>query len=316
MSRRGPRSRLAGLVCALLTAAALLSAGDAAAKTVTLKGGTAYRLEGHHGPYRFQLSVQEDGYFIVVSKDHGDLNNAYFVKGRPSARGLDADFGRFGKLDLKFRAVGSPKELKGLYLGCHKPPLEQKGVFTGDFRFRGEEGFVEIHAGRLTGASITTQTQKCGGFEGGEAEEEEAIELSASNPTGSLSFSAISVAGPRGAPICLFSASDTQRHGRVIEFRTAGAFGHRKNFEFDEALSSASARPGSPFEGSATFERAANGSVTWSGDLRADFLGGSERLTGGRIEASLGKSGESSAPTIVVVQKREERRLLRIAGAR
>ena len=59
--------------------------------------------------------------------------------------------------------------------------------------------------------------------------------------------------------------------------RSALAFGRDQSFLFDEGLGSATLSPPYPFSGSATFLRGPDGMSSWTGQLRVDFLGASNR---------------------------------------
>lgn len=296
----------------MLLGLALIAPSGAAAKHtrtfVVPGGGPQYGFRLEHGKFRLELSAEpEGGVDIAVSRggSHGtDSSNVYFdtARGQVSSDGrMDADLGSFGAVDLAFHPRGVPLHEKFPVPGCHgRPRLDQRGVFTGRFRFRGEGGYVSVSAGRIAGKSVTSFRQTCtesgGGRTPSQEHQSEAAELTASTPDGSLSLEAIGIPIEGGPTLGVAFASSTRHFGKIIEIRSADA-SRRGGFEFDEGLTSATLDLGAPFEGSATFERGSSGAPTWTGDLRVDFLGGSEKLTGGGIEASLQhlKSGGSGS---------------------
>lgn len=304
----GGRAALAGLTAlALLLGLGLLVPRGAVAKgagTFTFPGGgPTFESAVRAGRYKLTLQAQKDGGVGVVISRGPHAENAYFTRGKVSEDGqIAADFGALGRVALSFVPKGPPQHQKFPFPGCRgKPSLVQHGVFAGTLRFRGEGGFVEARSSRVRGTSTTMHRQTCRESGGaGDPEERgserlEEAELTASTPNGNLEFKAVGAHEKGGGDAAAaLIASEVRRLGKVIEIRELSGRGHARAFEFDEGLTSATVRPGSPFEGTASFARGADGAVTWSGDLRADFLGGSEALTGGRIEASLERPETSS----------------------
>ena len=67
--------------------------------------------------------------------------------------------------------------------------------------------------------------------------------------------------------------------------RYTGASGGSEDFLFDDALTTAKVTPPSPFTGSGSFLRNADGSTNWTGTLGVPLPGlGTVRLTGGGSE--------------------------------
>jgi hypothetical protein len=166
MKARGP---LLLLVCALVA----LPAGTASAKpgyvvkpkslrlNLTLPASNGYsafvKTEGHR---KVSLRIGKGGFIAT-----------YTALGRVTRKGIEADFGDFGRISLRFKPKSrfSPS---GPFAGLPLPaPIRQKckgkkpagesGLFLGNVSFEGERGYTEITAHRLEGKVVRRYKQIC-----------------------------------------------------------------------------------------------------------------------------------------------------------
>lgn len=181
----------------------------------------------------------------------------YLVRGTVTRRGLRARFGSLGRISVKF----TPARGKG-----------NRGVFKGTIRFRGEGGYVELDARRAKGALI-------GGSRRPRLSTGGSAVASAETVFGVLEAQAkgrilLAIAShPDEGDLPGFVAAAQDRGGGMEITRKVAVLGSADTFSFEDNLSTATIRPPSPFAGSATFTRNADGSGSWSGDLVVDLPG-------------------------------------------
>jgi hypothetical protein len=84
-----------------------------------------------------------------------------------------------------------------------------------------------------------------------------------------------------------YSAYASLREGRVQIQQDITVPAAPETFSFDEALTTATVSPPSPFHGSGTLAREADGTTTWSGSLAATILGKRVSLAGPGFESAL-----------------------------
>ncbi|HYH53253.1 MAG TPA: hypothetical protein VD761_03905 [Solirubrobacterales bacterium] len=106
---------------------------------------------------------------LEVSK--GSITATYVARGSVSRKGIEADFGDFGRVSLRFK----PKSRftpRGPFAGSSLPAsmrerckgksaTGEKGVFLGNVSFEGEQGYTRIDAGRLGGKVVRTYERVC-----------------------------------------------------------------------------------------------------------------------------------------------------------
>src|SRR3954468_22171827 len=105
---------------------------------------------------------------LTVSK-HGQLAS-YTTRGKVSRHQVKADFGRFGKVALRFRGKQRPFAAP---LGSHprhrverrrcrgRRPRRQVGRFYGTIKFDGQRGYTRLAVGRLHGEMRRSYRQVC-----------------------------------------------------------------------------------------------------------------------------------------------------------
>jgi hypothetical protein len=277
---------------------AWLSLGLALAGTTggvaTAKGphvDTNFTVRGSNG---YTLWVNGFGKQVHVTAGAGDGSASYTVPGRVTPRGVWADLGKRGRIEVEFRPSGNltrrvpPSHCEG------EPRVSRQGAFVGTISFNGERGFTRARASRAPGSTHVTPAWKCKrrGRQGGRAcepsgETTESVELEAASPPRGVNFAAFAESSPDGFGRPGFFASTLERRGRMEIARFAFVTGPESAFAYDAGLALAIVSPPSPFSGSATFRRV-DGIASWTGDLRVSLPGTPEvALTGPAFEAGL-----------------------------
>ena len=172
------------------------------------------RLPRSHG---YSLKIQSEGHRrieLVVSQGIGSAR--YEVKGRANRNRLDADFGRFGEISLRFRGKPAPAEegfLEEIFGPCRGPKTRrQVGTLRGHLRFRGEHGFVEVATRRVHAETTRTFRRVChpqGAMHGGGGQTVK--EVAAPHPHGDR-------LAPRGRLLHRLRAGSQKSQFRVAQF--------------------------------------------------------------------------------------------------
>jgi hypothetical protein len=252
---------------------------------------------GHH---RVTLTVDKNGQLA-----------SYTTRGRVSRRAVQADFGRFGKVALRFHGKRRPfpapphKRSKRPVkrTACRgRRPQREVGRFRGTIEFEGQHGYTRLAVGRLHGEVHRSYRQVCHRIPVRKHEHRRPREAVASSaPTdpfgfnltllsarsrvgGALTrFTAISLEPPRGIPVprkdlfSIITASLQERVGRVRIYRSAieqAAPGRVRISRRGVDPATARLALGPPFSGRAHYKAADEGSpASWSGDLAVRLLG-------------------------------------------
>jgi hypothetical protein len=328
------RSRLPGrtLTLAVLGTALLAPPAAGAAETAPPRA-IQITLPGTHG-YGIEVSGNIEGAHSTVTLSTGRLFSSakYSVRGTITHDRVDASFGKLGFVSLHL--AHSRVQQVRLSKSCRLPGSPavsevRTGTFLGRVRFRGEHGFTSGSARRVHGAigeptAIVAATGPlrhvklfCLGGTGSETAEAKSrgpAILSATSSDGAINF--LALADTAGTPVAkrptstgyaplssgptTFIAADSETRGAMQILRSVISSAPAASFGFDTAFSSATVNPPDPFSGSATFERGADGSVSWTGSLAVSFPGHPDvALAGPQFEATLGDeakaSGESCA---------------------
>lgn len=268
----------------------------------------------------YSIRVEGAGRRVTLSASGPAGTATYVVKGSVSRKGITANFGKRGRVDVRFRPSRrkkietAPNRCKG------KPHVTRWGVFVGTIRFAGERGYTRLRAGRASGRTNATPRWKCkrrrGGSQkpegapgppvspDGEADSsEEAIVLEIANRrTGMEAGAALFEAG--GQKLAFSAATAEERRGRMRISRYNFDFSSTDAFSFDDSLSTATLGPSGPFSGVATFRRNADGSMTGTGSLsvvlpgmrRASLVGPGNRVRLYRLsEDGIARPGQKTA---------------------
>jgi hypothetical protein len=290
------RSRLAMLAfCAI---SACLSASAASARRTAefhLQGSDGYAISfSFSGPEASIAAVGVPSPLVVVSA-------AYVTQKRFDGDRIRARFGSRGRVAVEFKPSGKatyrwpPQRCEG------KPKVTQPGVFVGTIRFRGEGGYTSIDRSRARGEVRTPARWECrrgkrahGAGLDPEAERFTILDASAGGyPLASFSTTASRPQGRSGETMFLASRLEGRPTSMVV-IRRVFAHGEDESFSFDDALSTATAAPPLPFEGSGTFTVGPGGDDgSWLGSLTVDFPGAEDvPLAGEGFGARLFRSKE------------------------
>jgi hypothetical protein len=268
--------------------------------TMAATGTRGYDVEvdtrGHH---QVTLTVAKSGQIA-----------SYSTKGKVSRHQVKADFGRFGKVSLRFHGKRRPfpapprkrSQPRTHRTVCHgRRPQREVGRFHGTIEFDGQHGYTRLAAGKLHGEVHRSYRQVCHQVpvRKHRGAHREAIASGAStNPLGfnltllsarsrighSLTrFTSISLEPPRDIPLpakdlfSVITASLQERVGRVRVYRSAMQLAAPARVRISRrGVHPATARLAldSPFSGRAHYRGAKKGSpASWTGTLGVRLLG-------------------------------------------
>jgi hypothetical protein len=251
------------------------------------------------GGYRIGVIGIGDAVLLEVVRKHRRAMTAYVARGTVTSRRLQASFGEFGEVTMRFHPSPA-RPWQEAHRRCKGAGrfINRSGVFVGRVRFRGENGYVSVNARRAKGqvSGLAPQCRRGGfskrpGYASGSSQRGQQSPQLAFLGAGwrhgvnSTSFGVLGL----GAK-ALFLASTAQSLGRLAIFRMAIAEGAR-NFTVDNALTLARVNPPAPFEGTGTYRAGPDGTKTWTGKLAVDLLGAPHLpLTGPLFKAALDAS--------------------------
>lgn len=299
--RRVPHLLLTLLVLAAVCAPVALAGRGGTPARHRIEVEPRFELVGSHG-YRVLVSARSATVTIGVERGntlHSGSSSTYVARGVSGRHGIHADFGKFGRIDVRFHprakaARGLPPDCFGGTTGAATIP----GRFTGKIEFRGQGAYTVVDAHRVRGEVVMPPTEQCPLVPGGgnPLVEDPSAELPPANVR--MTLAAIQKSGTDGL---FFFARRAGKTGFFAErFRTvrrigvlglAYAVGPRSTFVSDARVSYGTVHPPKPFVGSATLRREPNGHRDWSGDLSIRFPGGDPLpLTGPEFHTSLSRS--------------------------
>lgn len=225
----------------------------------------------------------------VVRRDRRHFSAAvYLARGVAAPQRLQATFGDFGKVSMRFR----PAKNGSQSLCRFGERLSRRhGTYVGELDFKGEGGYVAIDLHRAKG-SIVTPAGRCphSRHHLTRAEAERAIEALLEPISGLEASARDGVATTRFLGIrrktgTAFLASHEETHGKLAIVRVAIVRGG-KGFHVNEAVTAAGVSPPPPFHGTGRYHAEPDGTTTWSGALSVDFPGAPRfPLTGPEFEA-------------------------------
>jgi hypothetical protein len=253
-------------------------------------------LKAHNG-YRVGVIGIGNAVLLEVVGHHGGAATAYVARGTVTSRRLQATFGELGSVAMRFRPSSSRSWQKP-QRHCHGAGrfIDRPGVFVGDLRFRGEDGYVSVHAHRVKGrvSSIAPQCDRAASARrvkrasapssaGSPGPESKFLSASWRHGVASGSFAAIGKGG-----LTIFFASTQESEGRLAKLRFAFTFAASKAFAVDDALTFARVSPPRPFVGTGIYRAAPDGTTTWAGSLSVNFPGAAHfPLTGEPFKATV-----------------------------
>jgi len=243
------------------------------------------------GPYEVGVSTYGSGLYLEVWRGGKKQRTAtaYLARGVAQPKRLRATFGKFGEVSMRFHRARSRRVTKHCLFG--RLLVKQHGVFVGNLRFRGEDGYVSVKIHRAKGG-ILRVGKRCHvrhhrSFTLAELEaffaKPEAAMLSISREgVDSTALLAID-AGKRSA----FYAIDEETRAKLAIIRLAMV---RKpgRVHINESITSGTLAPPAPFHGTGRYRAFPDGSNTWSGNLSVNFPGAPRSpLTGPSFETLL-----------------------------
>jgi len=287
---------------AVAAAALALPAGAWAKPGYTVKQKSLHlrlELSASNG---YAASIETAGHRQVVLRlAKGGVSATYTALGRVTHNRIEADFGTFGQVSLRFRGKRRyhPKDLLSfLYRGCKgRKTVGERGVFVGGVRFEGERGFAQARAHRARGVSIRSYRRVCknrfrASASAVKPSEEDLLILAQSKSGGVLrSFLGFksSILG-----LTLAVGSEREKQGRVAILRSALVIDYARAIRInprDESPVQAKVKLARPFEGSASYLREGKAPPTWSGTLAVHLPGsGLVLLTGPEFESEICRS--------------------------
>ena len=295
------RGGLSILVCAL---AALCAVADAKPNYIIKPKGLhlSASLTASNG---YAASIQTSGHRqVVLTLFQGSYLIQYRTLGKVTRSGISADFGRLGRVSLRFRGNRHPRKLGAPFLlrECKgRKAVAERGVLLGNVRFRGERGFTRIKAQRVKGSLVRSYRRICKGpawlrAGASSADEFESYVLSAvARVDGSKRSFIVEEGGAIGLAIDV----------ATLEEKVDGVAIAKTAFALDESVFHLSP-PGKnpvetklvptwPFVGSAFYLAEAKQPPTWTGSLGVRFPGsGQVSLAGPEFEAELCRATSSS----------------------
>jgi len=219
----------------------------------------------------------------------------YAAKGDVRESGIEAQFGRLGKIALAFQPTSFEKVPVGPRCAGEKS-VEEKGIFSGEVHFRGERGFTTIDVDQVEGKVSVKPDRRC---RDGRAARASALgrgevgALRAFDREGGQSFLAVGGTSRAGRYQAEFAAGLLERGEGMRIYRYAwAATGHRGFFDYDHEAGTAAIDPPRPFAGSGSFVRDGGPKRPgrWSGDLTVSLLGHEPlRLTGSAFRTTLNR---------------------------
>lgn len=210
---------------------------------------------------------------------HARVLTAYVARGTVTAGRLEASFGDLGRVAMRFRPSRNRTWEKP-----HRPCkgagrfVNRSGVYVGNIRFRGEGGYISVHAHRAKG-QVSSVAPRCWRLEQRSqhairpSQHGDSFELNSLSASWRRGVTATSVGAFTLGGTALFFASTEQSEGRLAILRFAFARGQGRAFTVDNALTRAQISPPAPFRGTGTYRAAPDGTKTWSGGLTVNFPG-------------------------------------------
>jgi hypothetical protein len=206
----------------------------------------------------------------------------YIARGTVTRHRIAASFGKFGQVDVRFKPAGPPVESRSRRRcrGVDHYTI-QRGAFVGSVRFAGEGNYVAAHSHRVQGRIRTPLRLYCRSprFHSRDGLPQREIHpidlgsrasLSASWRHGVESTDLFSFSIRKAQVTAAFSE---QNLGSVALIHFGLAISKPTILTVDDALTSATLGPPTPFHGKGTYSAAPDGTKTWTGPLSVSFPG-------------------------------------------
>jgi hypothetical protein len=252
-------------------------------------------VQAGHG---YRIGVIGSGNTVLLEVVHGRARaiTAYVARGTVTPGRLEATFGGLGRIAMRFRR-SSNRTPANPHRRCRRGHriVRRTGVYVGNLRFRGEDGYISVHAHRAKGR-VSTLAPWCLRSRIDRPEQHavrpsqrsDPFDLAAVGASWREGVSSTSVGAVALGERTLFFASTAQSQGGLAILRFAFSAGSARAFSLDNALTRAQIRPPAPFHGTGTYRAAPDGTKTWSGGLVVNFPGAPRLpLTGPQFEPEL-----------------------------
>jgi hypothetical protein len=222
---------------------------------------------------------------VRVDASGGQGTVHYSAPADLSGEGIQANLGRFGRIDLRWVPDGRVREVTGKCRAYKTHVYFATGRYVGKLRFRGGNDFSEAVATKVVwrrrwyGENLGCAHSISEGFPGPGA----ILYAGGAGSTVRPGFSMVENGPGQGIE---YFASQRERVGQIELTRDAFASGGPKTLNFLPSFKSAEVVPPAPFSGSAVFSRQEHARGTWLGDLSVDFPDRSDvHLAGTQFEA-------------------------------
>jgi hypothetical protein len=296
---------------ACATATALMGTGTAEAKRGYFVEPAGIRLKMVlHGSHGYRISVSSFGHrLVLLSALKGGVSAEYVVRGHASRHGIYANFGKLGRIAVRFDGSRRPLGPSRPLFKCKgEPAIHEVGRFEGTIRFNGELGFTSVSARRAKGSVVRSFRRVCkrppwlrpaAHFSRGNQPEKPSVTIFAEasrtkNRTIFLQTLSAEIPGRSGRDSVFLGfdvAGLQERRGRIAINRTAFIEGRPGDVLAGDSRvepTSGTIAPPRPFSGTATYSKAAEAEATLTGSLTV-WLPGADRvpLTGPDFRAAL-----------------------------
>ena len=263
-----------------------------------------------HASHGYTVAVEAIGHRqVTLTASKGGFFATYTTSGRVSRDRIQADFGEFGRIAVRFRGRRLHSgESPFPHRKCHgREPVKEAGGFFGTIRFKGERGFAELDASRARGSLRQSFRRVCtrglhfgnarpGSSKGREEQPVLTFLAAGSQAAGRrVSFGAVGAEADAGErPIENFTlvlARLDEKVGRVRVSRSLIALAKAGGVIVSQAgvvpITATVALP-KPFEGTADYREEPGTTPSWTGSLGVRLPGaGLVPLTGADFEAVL-----------------------------
>ena len=247
---------------------------------------SGFQVDPSSGKYKVGVTTFGSSVTLVVSTKHrANLSETLYVaRGVARPDRLQATFGQFGKVLMRFHESSKHAVCFGtLRLVRHK------GVFVGNLRFRGENGYVSVHVHRAVGG-ILEPAGSCPRRRHRHRHFDNSIFFETPSALLAESRDGVDFTGLLALDFGPFSevlATHEESRGKLAIIRAVFAHPH-KTFHVTEAATAANVSPPAPFHGAGHYRAAPDGATTWTGDLTVNFPGAPHSpLTGPEFETFL-----------------------------
>lgn len=230
--------------------------------------------------YTVRVAALGSSVAVIVGRGEGKLS-AYLTRGIATSRRLQASYGPFGELDMRFHPSARVPKLPPRR-GCHglvKYP-ERHGTWVGSLRFEGEDHSFAIDVHRA-GGGIRRQTPICFFHH----HRRHSTATASAGPFSSFfpreavaagwhrGLESATVVGLDGLAGTVYFAFSQRVSGPVAIIHIAATVAKPGTLSVNSALTHAEISPPAPFHGTGTYTAAPDGSTAWTGDLTVNFPG-------------------------------------------